>query len=97
MGCFLVLAAFISARFAIFLTWIFTNRMTVAFNSGFVGFVGFLFLPWTTLTWTWVYQPVKGVEGFGLILVIFAFLIDLASIGGGGAEGRRRRSSRNSY
>ena len=91
LGCLVFLGAFISARFAVFLTWAFTDRMSVAFASGGVGVLGFLFLPWTTLAWAWFYDPVQqGVDGFGLILVIFAFLVDLGSYGSGDRERRRR-------
>jgi hypothetical protein len=91
-GCILVLLAMVSPRLALFLLWAFTNRMTVAFNSGWVGLLGFLFLPWTTLAWTAVYAPRSGVTGFGWFLVIFAFLVDLASYGGG-SRARARRSA----
>jgi hypothetical protein len=90
-GCLVALVALFSPRFAIFLLWAFTNRMTVAFDSGWVGFLGFLFLPWTTLAWTVAYAPVRGVEGFGWFLVIFAFVVDIGSYVGS-AQARRQRS-----
>jgi hypothetical protein len=82
-GCLVALAALVSPRFAIFLIWLFHDRLEVAFDSGWVGFAGFLFLPWTTLTWAVAYSPEQGVTGFGWFLVIFAFLVDLASYGSG--------------
>jgi hypothetical protein len=39
-----------------------------------------------------VYQPVTGVTGFGWLLVIVGFLIDLGAYGG--VYGRRSRSAR---
>ena len=94
MGCFVFLAAFVSARFALFLTWLLTTRMGVAFTSGWIGLLGFFILPWTTLAWTWMYQPAKnGVDGFGVIVVVFAFIVDVASYGSGDRE-RRQRSRR---
>jgi hypothetical protein len=85
------LVALFSPRLAIFILWAFTNRMTIAFDSGWVGFLGFLFLPWTTLAWAIAYAPVRGVEGFGWFLVIFAFVVDIGSYVGS-AQARRQRS-----
>jgi len=35
----------LSTRLAIFLIWIFGDRMTIAFNSGWIAILGFVFLP----------------------------------------------------
>jgi hypothetical protein len=76
---------------AIFFTWAFTNRMTVAFNSFWIGFIGFVFLPWTTLAWSWCYAPVRGVTGFGWFIVILAFIADI-STHVGAAQARRQKA-----
>ena len=69
-GCIVALIALISPRFAIFLVWLFDNdRMSAAFNSFWIGFLGFLFLPWTTLAWV-VLRAGRGVTGFGWFIVI---------------------------
>ncbi len=82
MGCFIALIAMLSARFAFFLTWIFSDKVTIAFDGGFLApFIGLLFLPWTALAWTFMYAPGRGVNGFGIFVVLFAFLIDLGSYG----------------
>lgn len=85
MGCLLVLGAAISPRLAIVLLWLFSERLTQAFDSGWVGILGFLFLPWTTLAWAVAYQAAGdvGVTGFGWFLVVFAFLVDLSTHAGG--------------
>jgi hypothetical protein len=77
--CLVALFALISPRLAIFLLWLFTDRMTLAFTSGWLGFFGFLFLPWTTLAWTVCYAPIFGVSGFGYIVVLFGFVLDISS------------------
>src|SRR6266542_3515430 len=64
-GCLVALAAFVSPRLAIFLVWLFTDRMDVAFDSFWWALLGFIFLPWTTLAWAVAYAPVRGVTGFG--------------------------------
>jgi len=73
----------------LFVVWLFTDRLSIALDSFWVGLLGFLFLPWTLLAWAVVYAPVKGVTGFGWFLVIFAFIVDLSAYG---ASARARRS-----
>lgn len=87
-GCLVALLAMLSPRLAIFFVWLFGDRMSIALDSFWVGLVGFLFLPWTTLAWVFVYAPVRGVTGFGWFIVVFAFLVDLSSYG---ASARARR------
>jgi hypothetical protein len=91
-GCIIALVAMLSPRFAIFLLWLFTDRMSVAFNSFWTGLLGFLLLPWTTLAWAVVYAPVRGVTGFGWFLVILGFVVDISSYVGS-AQARRNRAA----
>jgi hypothetical protein len=90
MGCFLVLLAWLSPRFVLALLWIFTERLTVAFDSGWAGIAGFLFLPYTTCMYALAYAPLKGVTGIGWLLVAIAVLTDLGSWFGGGRHGQQR-------
>jgi hypothetical protein len=78
-GCLVALVAFFSPRLAIFLVWLFTDRMGIAFNSFWIALLGFLFLPWTTLAWAVAYAPIQGVTGFGWFVVILAFFADLST------------------
>ena len=79
MGCLFVLISAFSARFALFLVWIFTDRLTVAFRSGWEGILGFIFIPYATLFYALVYAPGKGVDGFGWVIVALGLLFDLSS------------------
>ena len=88
-GCVLALFAMLSPRLAVFFVWLFTDRMSVAFDHWWMGFVGFLFLPWTTLAWTFCYAPVQHVSGFGWIIVILALVTDLGTYGGSSQMKRR--------
>ena len=90
MGCLLALLAAISPRFVIFLLWIFTDRLTIAFRSGWEGVLGFLVLPYTTLFYALVYAPGKGVDTFGWVIVAIGVLIDLSSLTFGSRARRRR-------
>jgi hypothetical protein len=93
MGCLFALVAAISARFALFLVWIFTDRLAIAFRSGWEAVLGFIFLPYATLFYALVYAPGRGVDGFGWVIVALGILFDLASWTFGG-RGRRRRARR---
>jgi hypothetical protein len=89
MGCLFALVAAFSARFALFLVWLFTDRLSVAFRSGWEGVLGFIFIPYATLFYALVYAPGKGVDGFGWVVVALGLLIDLSS-GVLGSRARRR-------
>jgi hypothetical protein len=93
-GCLIALAAALSPRFALFLTWIFTDRIPRAFDDSWLfPILGFFFLPWTTLAWAFAWAPVGGVTGFGWFIVIFAFLIDLGTYASSDRARRERGSN----
>jgi hypothetical protein len=87
------LAAMLSPRLAVFLLWLFTDRMTIAFNSGWIAIAGFLFLPWTTFAWAVAYAPRGGVTGFGWFVVGFAFFVDLMTHLGSARAGAAQRAA----
>ena len=88
MGCLLALFAWISPRFVLGLLYLFTNRLTIAFTSGWEGLIGFLLVPYTTLFYALVYRPGFGVHGFGWVVVAVGLLLDLSSLD----AGRRARA-----
>jgi hypothetical protein len=90
MGCLLALFAWISPRFVLALLYLFTNRLTVAFSSGWEGVIGFFLLPYTTLFFALVYRPGVGVHGFGWLIVAVGLLLDLSSLD----VGRRAQTRR---
>lgn len=92
-GCVIALLAMLSPRVAIFFTWLLTNRMTVAFSSFWIGLLGFILLPWTTLAWAVCYAPVRGVTGFGWFFVILAFVVDLSTHVGTAQARREKRAA----
>ena len=95
MGCCAVsLAALISPRLVLFLMWLFSDRLDIAFDSFWMGAAGFVIVPWTTLCYALAYAPIAGVEGLGWVFVAFGLFLDLASWGGGGRSGRQYRDDR---
>ncbi|HXB38162.1 MAG TPA: hypothetical protein VNU75_10675 [Acidimicrobiales bacterium] len=96
MGCLFALISAFSARLALFLVWVFTDRLSIAFRSGWEGILGFIFLPYATLFYALVYQPHKGVDAFGWVIVALGIVLDLSSHLFGGRAGRRR-ANRHQY
>jgi hypothetical protein len=96
VGCLFALISAFSARLALFLLWIFTDRLSIAFRSGWEGILGFLLLPYATLFYALVYQPHKGVDGFGWVIVALGILLDLSSHMFGSRAARRRARRRRS-
>ena len=92
MGCLLALFAFISPRFVLSLLYFFSNRLTIAFTSGWEGLIGFFVLPYTTLFYALVYQDGTGVHGFAWIIVALGLLLDLSSLDAGRRTSERRRA-----
>lgn len=91
MGCCFGCVGVFFPRVALFFIWVLTSLVSRAFNGILVPLLGFLFLPYTTLVYVLVYSPGHGgVSGFGWLLVILAFLIDLGAYGGTGVTNRRR-------
>jgi hypothetical protein len=90
VGCLLALFALVTPRFVIVVLWLFTSYLARAFESFIWPFIGFLFLPTTTLAYAVAQNELDGVRGWGLVLVILGVLIDLGLLGRG-ARARRSR------
>jgi hypothetical protein len=58
-----------------------------------MGFVGFLLIPYATVIYLLCYDPIRGVSGFGWVLVIVGLLLDVGSWGNAGQRGRQRQQA----
>jgi hypothetical protein len=85
MPCLIALFALIGPRVALVFTAIFSDMISRAIDSLFVAFLGFLFLPWTTLAYVVMYDAGAGrqVEGIEWFLVGLAAVADVMSYVGG--------------
>lgn len=91
MGCCLFAAAgFLGPRIVLFLIWLFGDRLAYTFESFWMGFAGFLVLPWTTLFYALAYHPVLGVTGIGWLFVALGFVFDISTWTGGDRSRRNR-------
>lgn len=93
MGCLIALLLFLSPRMVVFIMWAFTNRLTVAFDHFIVGFIGFLFLPATTMCYALAYAPRRGVGTIGWLVVASGFLYDITSSTNAGRHSRNRSAT----
>lgn len=90
MCCILTSLALLGPRAAILIWWLFQpTRWEAAFSSFWWSFLGFIFLPWTTLAWVAVWSP-TGVTGFDYVILGLGVLIDISQWTGG-AYGNRDR------
>ena len=90
MQCCLALLALAAPRIAILLVVIFSDYIGHAYESTIVPLLGFFFMPTTTLAYAWAIHSRGSVEGFQLVVVVIAVLIDLGLVGGS-AKGARER------
>jgi len=83
MCCVIALLAFLGPRLVIFLLWLLTNYLSRAFDAFLLPFLGFLFLPWTTIAFAIAQNEFGGLSGIGLLIVVLGFLADIGILGGG--------------
>jgi hypothetical protein len=88
MCCVLALLAFFGPRLVLFLLFLFTDYLSRAFDMVLLPFLGFLFLPWTTIAFAIARNEFGGANGVGLLVIVIGFLVDIGVVGGG-ARGRR--------
>lgn len=81
MCCVFLILVFLGPRAGILLWWLADQaRWEAAFDTFLWPFLGFLFLPWTTLMYVGVAPG--GVEGLDWIWLGISFLLDIAMYSG---------------
>lgn len=93
MGCLLVLLALVTPRVVMAILWLFTDYLSQAFGSFFWPFIGFFFLPTTTMAYAVSVNAFDGVKGWGLVVLILGVMVDFGLLGGGGRTIGRRAES----
>ena len=84
MPCLIALLALFSPRLALFFIFVFSDMLSMAFESWLLPLIGFFLLPWTTLAYAVMWDTgTRDVNGFEWFIVLLAFLADLASYAGG--------------
>ena len=89
MCCFFTALVLFGPRLGILIWWLIDpGRWSLAFQSFFWAFLGFLFLPWTTLMYVIIFPG--GVTGFDWIWLGLGLLADIGSYTGGGWGNRNQ-------
>ena len=66
MCCLALTAGFLGPRIALFLWWIFGDKVDLAFDTWIWPLLGLIFLPWTTLAYVLAWGPHRCRERPGL-------------------------------
>ena len=88
MCCVFILLAFFTPRIVLFILFLFTNYLARAFDGFVLPFIGFLFLPATTLAYAIAQNELGGLNGLGIIVVLIGLAVDIGLIGGGASRRR---------
>jgi hypothetical protein len=70
---------------------VFSDYIGRAYDTLLWPLLGFLFMPLTTLAYSWAINSRGSVEGLQLVVVVIAVLIDLGLVGGSAASRKRAR------
>lgn len=88
MCCVLILLAFFTPRIVLFVLWLFTSYLSRAFDGFVLPFLGFLFLPATTLGYAIAQNELGGLNGLGIVVVLIGLAVDVGLLGGGASRRR---------
>ena len=88
MCCVFILLAFFTPRIVLFVLLLFTNYLSRAYDGFVLPFLGFLFLPATTLAYAIAQNELGGLNGLGIIVVLIGLAVDIGLLGGGASRRR---------
>ena len=89
MPCFLAILIVAFPRIAIALLYLFTSFFTGVYNSVLLPLIGFLFLPFTLIAYTFLANMRQPHDTTFLVVLFIAVIVDLGLIGGGNKVRRR--------
>jgi len=92
MPCLLLILFVAFPRIALLLLFFFSHYLQRAYHNLLIPFVGFLFLPLTTLVYAWLTNSGLPIAGTNLVILIIAVIVDVGGLGGGEWHRRRRWS-----
>jgi hypothetical protein len=92
-GCLLPLFAVLMPRVTMFFIWLLTDWFSRAYETALWPFLGFLFMPFTTLAYmAAMLNNNHQVSGGWLVLLVVAVIFDLGGQGKSAGQARRPRS-----
>jgi hypothetical protein len=86
--CVLILLAFFTPRIVLVILWLFTTYLSRAYEGFLLPFLGFLFLPATTLAYAIAQNELGGMNGLGIVVVLIGLAVDIGLLGGGARQRR---------
>jgi hypothetical protein len=96
VGCLFAVVALITPRFVLFFLWLFTDYLNAAISSGWLGLLGFFFLPTTTIAYAVAQNEFTtrtgGFETVGLLVIVLGVAIDVGLLGGSGRGVARKQA-----
>ena len=90
MPCLVLILVLAFPRIALLLLFFLSNYLERAYHGLLLPLVGFIFLPLTTITYAWIVNSHRPLDGIYLLILIIAVIIDAGGIGGGEWHRRRR-------
>jgi ACR3 family arsenite efflux pump ArsB len=91
MPCLLLILLFVFPRIALVFIFLTSNYLGRAYHGFILPFLGFIFVPLTTLAYAWMVNTRQPIQGVNLLILIVAVVIDLGGLGSG-EHHRRSRS-----
>jgi UDP-N-acetylmuramyl pentapeptide phosphotransferase/UDP-N-acetylglucosamine-1-phosphate transferase len=83
MPCLFLLATLAFPRVVLVLLFLFTDFLHRAYDTLLIPLLGFIFLPITTIVYAWFVNARIPIDGINLLILIFAVILDVGSLGGG--------------
>ena len=80
-GCLLAMAAAFAPRLVLILMWIVGDRINAAFNNAIIPILGIIFLPYTTIMYVLVWNPITGVTGWDWVWIALGVVLDIMKWG----------------
>ncbi len=83
MPCILLVLLLAFPRLVLVLMFLFSNYLQRAYHNLVLLVLGFLFLPLTTIMYSWLVNTHRVIGGTNLMLLILAVVIDVGGLGHG--------------
>ncbi len=83
MPCLIAALALLAPRVTMVLLVIFSDYIGNAYQTFIWPFLGFFFMPFTTIAYAFGINSNGSISGWYLVVVVLAVLMDLGALGGG--------------
>ncbi len=83
MPCCLIIAVLAFPRIVLVCMFLFSHYLERAYHGLILPILGFILLPLTTITYAWLVNTHRPIEGVNLLILIVAVVVDAGGIGGG--------------